>query len=97
MEKVIEPEIRSAAMTLAEQFIQEGLEEGIEKGIEKGIEEGLESGLRESILEVLELRFGEIPTGLIEVVRAISGAERLRPLHRSAILAASIEEFAASI
>jgi len=93
LENVVEPEIRRAAMTLAEQFIQEG----IEKGIEKGTEEGLESGLRESVLEVLELRFGKIPGGLAEVVRSISGPEKLRPLHRTAILAASLEDFAASL
>ena len=93
LENVVEPEIRRAAMTLAEQFIQEG----IEKGIEKGTEEGLESGLRESVLEVLELRLGKIPGGLAEVVRSISGPEKLRPLHRTAILAASLEDFAASL
>jgi len=87
--KVVEPEIRSAAMTLAEQFIQEGLEEGIEKGIE--------AGHRADILEVLELRFGELPEGLREAVGATSGPERLRAMHRAAVLAATLEEFAASL
>lgn len=72
-------------MTLAEQFIQEGLQEG------------LESGLRKSILEVLVVRFDKIPAGLAEAVGVVSGYERLRSLHRSAILAASLEEFSASL
>jgi len=93
LEKVVEPEIRSAAMTLAEQFIQEGLEEGIEKGIEKGIE----AGHRADVLEVLELRFGEVPAGLREALGATSGTERLRALHRGAILASTLEEFAGSL
>jgi len=85
LEKVVEPEIRSAAMTLAEQFIKEGLEEGIE------------TGHRADILEVLELRFGEVPQGLRESIGATSGPVRLRALHRAAVIAATLEEFAASL
>jgi len=91
--KVVHPEIRSAAMTLAEQFIQEGLEEGIEKGIEKGIE----TGQRADVLEVLELRFGEVPQGLREAIGATSGPERLGALQRAAVIATTLEEFAASL
>jgi len=101
LKKVVEPEISTAAMTLAQQFIQEGLEEGIEQGIERGIEQGIEKGIeaghRADILEILRLRFGDVPEGLGEAVEGTSGAERLRALLRAAILASSLEEFAASL
>lgn len=90
LEMVSEPHIRNAAMTLAEQFVKEG----IEKGIEKGIERGIEAGKRSDIVEALEVRFGSVPEKVREAISIIRGEDRLRHLHRAAILAASLDEFA---
>ncbi|MBL9151386.1 MAG: Rpn family recombination-promoting nuclease/putative transposase [Verrucomicrobiales bacterium] len=92
--QITQPQIRRAAMTLAEQYIAEGIERGIEKGLEKGLEEGVEKGQKAYILEALEIRFGEVPVGLREVIESLSGEARLRELHRAAIRSASLEEFA---
>lgn len=97
LEKVTEPRIRNAAMTLAEQFVKEGIAKGIAKGIETGIETGIESGKRDDILEVLEIRFGEIPANLREQIERSSGVERLSHLHRTSVLAASLEEFSRAL
>lgn len=89
LERVAEPEIRTAAMTLAEQFIQEGLEEGLQ--------EGIEAGHRTDILAALQIRFGDVPDGLREAIQQTTGADRLRTLFRAALLADSLDTFAGSL
>lgn len=84
--RMVEPQLRSAVMTLAEQYI--------EKGIKKGLEQGREEGQKADILEALAIRFGEVPEGLREAVEGAEGSARLRELHRAAIMSASLEEFA---
>jgi hypothetical protein len=86
LEMFFEPRIRNAAMTLAEQFVKEG--------IEKGIERGIEAGKRSDIVEALEVRFGCVPEKVREAISVVRGEARLRHLHRAAILAASLDEFA---
>ncbi len=85
VEKIVEPRLRSTTMTIAEQYIERGIERGIEKG------------QRADILEALEIRFGAVPEGLRETVEGTSGSQRLRELHRSAIMCATLEEFARSL
>ncbi len=46
--------VREVAMTLAEQWKQEGISIGIEKGIEKGMEKGIEKGMEKGIEEGME-------------------------------------------
>ena len=82
IKSVANPQIRSTAMTIAEELRQEGIQEGIQKGIRRGI------------LDNLEVRFGPVPEGLREAVEAVGDEERLRSLHRASITAASLEEFA---
>ena len=60
-------------------------------------EEGLEKGLQESILEALEIRFGQIPDGLGEIVMGIHDPSRLRTLLKAAIQAATLETFSAAL
>ncbi|MBL9150838.1 MAG: hypothetical protein JNK37_00050, partial [Verrucomicrobiales bacterium] len=86
---VVEPEIRNAAMTLAEQFIQEGLQEGLQSGIE--------AGHRADVLEVLQIRFGDVPEGLRDTLQQVTGADRLKQLLRSALLAETLDDFASSL
>jgi len=69
-----------------------GIERGIEKGIKQGIElESLRSK-RESIIEVLEIRFAEVPSELIAVLNGIEDFEFLKQLHKRAVTVASVEE-----
>lgn len=86
---VVEPEIRNAAMTLAEQFIQEGLQEGLQSGIE--------AGHRADVLEVLQIRFGDVPEGLRDTLQQVTGADRLKQLLRSALLAETLDDFASTL
>ena len=80
---------KTEAMTLAQQYREEGLE--------KGRMEGILASRRQDVLEALEIRFGHVPPGLREAVETIADEEKLRCLHRSAIRSATLEEFAAQL
>jgi predicted transposase YdaD len=96
---------RTAAMTLAQQLRQEGRIEGRQDGIQEGFKsgelkgrhEGTLAASRQSILEAFDLRFGPIPDGLRDSIEAIVDPEKLRALHRAAIVSDSLESFAASL
>ncbi|OLT65550.1 hypothetical protein BI334_11345 [Moorena producens 3L] len=60
-----------------------------QEGIEIGI---LEKG-REWLLEVLRLRFEDVPSELVETINQIKEDSILTMLHRQAITIASVEEF----
>jgi hypothetical protein len=63
------------------------------RGIEKGRQEGQIRSQQESVLAVLETRFGEIPYDLREAVTATGDLARLKRWHRLAIQLASLAEF----
>ena len=64
------------------------------EGIEQGIEKGVEQGLRESILAVLETRFGlPAPHLLTARIETIDDVQRLKALLRTAVQVSSPEEF----
>jgi hypothetical protein len=67
-----EPELISIA---AREWKEEGREEGREEGLEEGLEKGLEKGRRDSLLRLMELRFGNLPQGVRERVAAGRAAE----------------------
>jgi predicted transposase YdaD len=96
---------RTAAMTLAQKLRQEGRIEGRQDGIQEGFatgelrgrQEGTLSASRQSVLEALDLRFGPIPDGLRDSLEAIADPEKLRALHRAAIVSDSLEAFTDSL
>jgi predicted transposase YdaD len=92
-------------MTLAQQLRNEGRQEGRNEGRQEGRNEGRQEGERkgsvatgrQAVLEALEIRFGPVPEGLRESIAEIDDPERLRVLHRKAIVSASVEVFAAAL
>ncbi|MEI8292380.1 MAG: Rpn family recombination-promoting nuclease/putative transposase [bacterium] len=92
------------AMSLAEQFRQEGREETRSlaeqfrrEGRQEGRQEGLIFSKQQDILEALEIRLERVPEGLREAVEAISDSSKLSRLHRAAITCADLESFAAQL
>ena len=79
------PKLSKNAMSLAEQFRQEGRQEG------------LIFSQQQAILEALEIRFQRAPEGLLEEIEAITDSEKLTRLHRAAITSADLESFAAEL
>jgi hypothetical protein len=77
------------AMSLAEQFRQEG--------ILKGRQQGLVRANQAAILEALEIRFNRVPEGLREEIELIADTANLQSLLRAAITRADLESFAAEL
>jgi hypothetical protein len=62
-------------------------------GHERGVAEGILQKAKEVILEVLEVRFGEVPTEISQKINSIEDPEVLKTLHREAIAIESVEQF----
>jgi hypothetical protein len=72
---------------------QEGLSQGIAEGISQGIAEGIIQNGREVILDVLEVRFQEVPTEVIQKINEIEDPTLLKTILREAIALGSVEQF----
>ena len=72
---------------------EEGREEGLLEGVQKGLQRGMLEKAKESVLEVLIVRFNDVPRRLSEAVRRIEEPEKLSFLHRQAILCESLGQF----
>jgi predicted transposase YdaD len=79
------PKLSKNAMSLAEQFRQEGRQEG------------LIFSKQQDILEALEIRFERVPEGLREEIESITDSKKLTHLHRAAITSVYLESFAAEL
>jgi hypothetical protein len=88
-----DPTTRSAAMTLAQRYRQDG----IELGRQEGRQEGRHEALQESVFNVLTARFQGVPEGLREAIFTVGDEDRLRALLRTAIECASLEGFAEAL
>lgn len=72
------PEGDAIMSTLAEQWFQEGLE----KGIKKGPLDGRMSEAHDTIIELIEERFGPVPPGLHRILTQVRSYDLLRKLRR---------------
>jgi hypothetical protein len=63
------------------------------EGISQGIAEGILQKGREDVIEVLDVRFGEVPSEVVEKINAIADPSLLKTLHREAIAIESLEQF----
>ena len=91
------PKLSKNAMSLAEQFRQEGIRKGRQEGRQEGHQEGLIFSKQQAILEALEIRFQRVPDGLREEIETIINAKKLTHLHRAAITSADLESFAVEL
>ena len=90
------PKLSKNAMSLAEQFRQEGREE-TRSLAEQFRQEGRIFSKQQDILEALEIRFQRVPEGLREEIEAIIDTKKLTHLHRAAITSADLESFAVEL
>ena len=77
--------------------LQEGRQEGREEGHQEGRKEGRQEGslvqARDSVIEALEIRFGEVSNDLRERITALDNLRTLKAQHRRAITVPSIDQF----
>ena len=83
--------------TLTRMSLQEGRQKGRKEGLQEGRQEGREEGslvqARESVIEALEIRFGEVQPELVERINAFQDLRTLKAQHRRAITVPSLEQF----
>ncbi len=70
---------------------------GMEKGMEKGVEKGQLQALRSVLQDVLQVRFVQVPQEVQEAINQISNPDRLRQLHRTAVLCPALDDFTAQL
>jgi len=79
--------------TLAEKWMEQGFQRGIQQGIQQGMERAQETTTRESVIEVLETRFGPLPIQVRRQLEEIHDVTRLKQLLKAAIQAPVLESF----
>ncbi|MFQ3611998.1 MAG: hypothetical protein SNJ72_10955 [Fimbriimonadales bacterium] len=99
--KWIAPQERLAVERALKQGLEEGREkgfqEGVKQGIQQGIQQGVEAGARETILAILQARFGNVPEEVHQRLTEIHDIQQLRRLSVSAAQARTIAEFVETI
>jgi len=88
--ETLEQERAMPYITNVERF---GIEKGRQEGREEGREEGRAEGQQEAIFRILEVRFADIPSKLVEQVRKIENWEILGELLTQAVTAQSLQAF----
>jgi hypothetical protein len=79
--------------TLTRMSLQEGRKVGRKEGRTEGRQEGSLAQARESVIEALEIRFGEISTDLRERINALDNLRTLKAQLRRAITVPSLDQF----
>ncbi|MCX6884295.1 MAG: hypothetical protein NTX27_04560 [Verrucomicrobia bacterium] len=72
---------------------QEGRQEGRQQGRQEGWQEGRQEGWQNSVLELLEARFGEAPEAIRAQVRGVVAPAELRAMLLKAAVVRSLAEF----
>ena len=76
-----------------QQGVQQGIKQGIKQGVQQGIKQGILQTLREGIVEILEVRFENVPDTMASIIADIDDLSILKMLHKKAATAISIEAF----
>ncbi|MFM7099864.1 MAG: transposase, partial [Verrucomicrobiota bacterium] len=76
---------------------EEGLQQGLLQGREQGRQDGETQTLRETILDLLEIRFGAVSEDVRQAVMTETDPARLRALHRRAATASRLDDFAREV
>jgi hypothetical protein len=89
VKSILEVELRTKTMTIADQLRAEGLE----KGREEGLQEGAQGALAKAVITALEVRFGQVPDDIVLAIKGGHQVASLEGLLRAALGAASLEDF----
>jgi len=74
--------------TLAEKWMEQGFQKGMQQGMERA-----QSTIRESVIEVLETRFGPLPAQVRRQLEEIHDITRLKQLLKAAIQVPALDGF----
>ena len=83
---------RALTATSIDPILADFEKKSFEKGIEQGIEQGIRKGVINSLRDVFEVRFGEVPESLLDSIEQFKSVDELKTLHKRALTARSIEQ-----
>lgn len=90
---VLPEELKLSFKEIAKSYEEVGRMRFVSYLEELAIEEGILRKGREDVIEILEIRFGEVPSSIVEVINGINQTSVLKTLHRRAISIESVAEF----
>ena len=91
MREAVGPQHREEVGEMVHSYAQVLVAQGRAEGEKKGEKKGEAKGRAETLLELLEIRFGKLPLRMKSAVRSLS-PERLKELTRQVVTANSLEE-----
>jgi hypothetical protein len=71
---------------------EEGMMQGITQGITQGISRGQLENAREAVLDILEVRFGQLAAAIQEKINSCADLKKLKKVLRQAVLIGSPDE-----
>ena len=83
---------RALTATSIDPILADFEKKSFEKGIEQGIEQGIRKGVINSLRDVFEVRFGEVPESLFDSIEQYKSVDEVKTLHKRALTATSIEQ-----
>ncbi len=88
--KIYHDIIQHKETAMLSQYIRE---KGMQEGMQQGMQQGIIQNAKENIIEVLELRFGEISPEIIDKINQINDPVQLKELHKKAVKIKEIDSF----
>ncbi|MCI5133077.1 MAG: hypothetical protein D3904_16570 [Candidatus Electrothrix sp. EH2] len=77
---------------VGEDFMQNFIDKYIEQGVKQGISRGQLENAREAVMDILEVRFGQLTAAIQEKVNSCTDLRKLKKILRQAVLVGSPEE-----
>jgi len=76
-----------------ERGMHQGMERGLHQGMERGLHQGMERGMQESVIEVLEARFGAVSASIRKRLTSITDRAMLEDLLKKAATVPTLTEW----
>ncbi len=80
------------AQEATEEGLQRGIQQGIQQGIQRGIQQGIQQGIQLTLLQQLEIKFGELPQTTVNRITAIQSQDELTALATQVLTASSLAD-----
>ena len=85
--------IEDVSLNAGGEIMQTLYNKWVEKGIKQGIEQGSQNTVRESVIELLDVRFGELPPRVLMYLNELTDIPTLKMLLKSVITTPDIVAF----
>ncbi|MBF0476838.1 MAG: Rpn family recombination-promoting nuclease/putative transposase [Deltaproteobacteria bacterium] len=79
--------------TWVEKGVQKGRQEGLQEGRQEGRQEGSLADARESVVDILESRFGAVPSPLAALINQLDDLAVLKMLRKKAVTVETMDNF----